>query len=191
MRTVTYSMGVSLDGFIVGPAGDFDWTAPDEEVFRFVTDELRQVGVHLMGRRLYETMLYWETADQDPSLDDSMLQWAAIWKPLPKVVFSTTLSAVQGSARLASGSLAEEIGRLRTEPGEGVIAIGGATLAADAAALGLIDEYRARVYPVLVGGGTPFFPQHERRQNLELVDTRTFSSTVVYLRYRVAPALRL
>ncbi len=98
-----------------------------------------------MGRRLYETMLYWETADQDPSLDHSMLQWAAIWKPLPKVVFSTTLSAVQGSARLASASLAEEIGRLRTEPGEGAIAIGGATLAAEAAALGLIDEYRARV----------------------------------------------
>jgi len=107
------------------------------------------------------------------------------------VVFSITLSAVQGSARLASGSLAEEIGRLRTEPGEGAIAIGGATLAADAAALGLIDEYRARVYPVLVGGGTPFFPQHERRQNLELVDTRTFSSTVVYLHYRVAPARRV
>ncbi len=98
------------------------------------------------------------------------------------MVFSITLSAVQGSARLASGSLAEEIGRLRTEPGEGVIAIGGATLAADAAALGLIDEYRPRVYPVLIGGGTPFFPQHERRQNLELVDTRTFSSAVVYLR---------
>ncbi len=95
MRSVTYSMNVSLDGYIVGPDGDFDWTAPDEEVFRFVTDEIREVGVHLLGRRLYETMLYWETADQDPSLDDSMLEWAAIWKPLPKVVFSTTLSGVQ------------------------------------------------------------------------------------------------
>ena len=113
MRSVTYSMGVSLDGYIVGPDGGFDWTAPDEEVFRFVTDEIREVGVHLLGRRLYETMLYWETADQDPSLDDSMLEWAAIWKPLPKVVFSTTLSAVQGNARLASGGLAEEIDRLR------------------------------------------------------------------------------
>jgi hypothetical protein len=89
MRSVTYSMGVSLDGYIAGPDGDFDWTPPDEEVFRFVTDEIRQVGVHLLGRKLYETMLYWETADQDPSLDDSMLEWAAIWKPLPKVVFST------------------------------------------------------------------------------------------------------
>ena len=159
MRSVSYSMGVSLDGYIVGPDGVFGWTEPDQEVFRFVTDEIRQVGVHLLGRRLYETMLYWETADQDPSLDDSMLEWAAIWKPLPKVVFSTTLSAVQGHARLASGGLAEEIERLRAEPAKGDIAI---------------------------GGGIPFFPQRERRVDLELVETRTFSSRVVYLRYRVA-----
>jgi dihydrofolate reductase len=186
MRSVTYSMGVSLDGYIVGPDGNFGWTMPDEEVFRLVTDEIRQVGVQLMGRALYETMLYWETADQDPSLDGSQLEWAAIWKPLPKVVFSTTLSAVQGNARLASGGLAEEIERLRAEPAEGDIAIGGATLAAEAAALGLIDEYRARVYPVLVGGGIPFFAQCGRRVDLELVENRTFSSRVVYLRYRVA-----
>ena len=186
MRSVTYSMGVSLDGYIAGPDGDFGWTAPDEAVFRFVTDEIRQVGVHLLGRRLYETMLCWETADQDPSLDDSMLEWAAIWKPLPKVVFSTTLPAVQGNARVVSGGLAEEIERLRAEPGEGDIAIGGATLAAEVAGLGLIDEYRARVYPVLAGGGTPFFPQRERRVDLKLAGTRTFSAKVVYLRYRVA-----
>jgi dihydrofolate reductase len=185
MRSVTYSMGISLDGYIVGPDGDITAPPPDEEVWRLVTDEIREVGVHLMGRRLYETMLYWETADQDPSLDDSELEWAALWKPLPKVVFSTTLSAVQGTARLASGGLAEEIERLRAEPGEGDIAIGGATLAAEVAALGLIDEYRARVYPVLVGGGIPFFPRDERRVDLELVETRTFSSRVVYLRYRV------
>ena len=111
MRSVTYSMGVSVDGYIVGPDGGFDWTAPDEEVFRFVTDEIRQVDVHLLGRRLYETMLYWETVEQE-SLDDSDLELIAIWKPLPKVVFSTTLPAVQGNARLASGGLAEEIERL-------------------------------------------------------------------------------
>ena len=186
MRRVTYSMGASLDGYIVGPDGKFDWTPPDAEVFRFWIDEIRGVGVHLLGRRLYETMLYWETADQEQSLDDSQLEWAAIWKPLPKVVFSTTLSAVQGTARLASGGLAEEIERLRAEPGEGDIAIGGATLAAEAAALGLIDEYRLIVYPVLVGGGIPYFPQHERRVDLELVETRPFSAGVVYLRYRVA-----
>jgi dihydrofolate reductase len=186
MRSVTYSMGVSLDGYIVGPDGAFDWTEPDEEIFRFHIEQIREVGVHLLGRRLYETMLYWETADQDQSLDDSELEWAALWKPLPKVVFSTTLSAVQGNARLASGGLTEEIERLRAEPGEGEIAIGGATLAAEAAALGLIDEYRPILIPVLVGGGIPFFPQRERRVDLELVETRTFSSRVVYLRYRVA-----
>ena len=186
MRNVTYSMGVSLDGYIAGPDGTFDWTVPDPEVFRFWIDEIRGVGVHLMGRRLYETMLYWETADQDPSLDEAEREWAALWKPLPKVVFSTTLSAVQGTARLVSDGLAEEIERLRAEPGEGEIAIGGATLAAEAAALDLIDEYRAMVYPVLVGGGMPYVPQRERRVDLELVESRTFSSGVVYLRYRVA-----
>ena len=186
MRSVTYSMGASLDGYIVGPDGKFDWTPPDAEVFRFWIDEIRGVGVHLMGRRLYETMLYWETAEKDPSLDDAELEWTALWKPLPKVVFSTTLSEVQGNARLASSGLAAEIERLRAEPGQGEIAIGGATLAAQAAALDLIDEYRPMVYPVLVGGGIPFFPRQERRVDLELVETRTFSSRVVYLRYRVA-----
>jgi len=186
MRSVTYSMGISLDGYIVGPAGEITSEAPDEEVWRLVMDEIRGVGVHLMGRRLYETMLYWETADQDHSLDDSEIEWTALWKPLPKVVFSRTLSAVEGNARLASSGLAEEIERLRAEPGEGDIAIGGATLAAEAAALGLIDEYRPRVYPLLVGGGIPYFPQRERRVDLELVETRTFDSRVVYLRYRVA-----
>jgi dihydrofolate reductase len=186
MRSVTYSMAVSLDGYITGPDGRFDWSVPDEEVFRFAIDETRRVGVQLLGRKLYETMLYWESAEQEALFGESDLEWIAVWKPLPKVVFSTTLASVQGNARLASGSLAEEIERLRAEPGDGDIAIGGATLAAEAAALGLIDEYQARVYPVLVGGGIPFFPQGERRVDLELVETRTFSSQVVALRYRVA-----
>jgi dihydrofolate reductase len=186
MRSVTYSMSVSLDGYIVGPDGDFNWPGFGPEVFRFWIDEIRGVGVHLMGRRLYETMLYWETAVQDPSLGEAEREWATLWNPLPKVVFSTTLSDVQGNARMASGGVAEEIERLRAEPGEGEIAIGGATLAAEAAASGLIDEYRPMVYPVLVGGGTPFFPREERREDLELVETRTFDSGVIYLRYRVA-----
>jgi dihydrofolate reductase len=186
MRSVTYSMSVSLDGYIVGPDGTFDWAAPDDDVFRFWIDDIRGVGVHLLGRRLYETMLYWETADRDPSLDDAQREWTALWKPLPKVVFSTTLTEVRGRARLASGGLAEEIERLRAEPGEGDIAIGGATLAAEAAARGLIDEYRIMVYPVLVGGGIPFFARDERRVDLELVESRTFHSRVVHLRYRVA-----
>src|SRR3954451_5477495 len=124
MRSVTYAMGVSLDGYVVGPDGGFDWTAPDEEVFRFATDQIREVGVHLLGRRLYETMMYWETADQDPSLDDTMLEWAAMWTVLPEVVFSATLSSVEGNTRLASGGMVEEIERLRGESGAGDIAIG-------------------------------------------------------------------
>jgi dihydrofolate reductase len=185
VRSVTYSMSMSFDGYIVGPDGRFDWTAPDKDVFRFWIDEIRRVDVHLMGRRLYETMLYWETVDQT-SLDDAQLEWAALWNPLPKVVFSSTLTEVQGHARLASGGLAAEIERLRADPGEGEIAIGGATLAAEAAALDLIDEYRVMVYPVLVGGGIPFFPRRERRVDLELVETRAFNSGVVYLHHRVA-----
>src|SRR6478609_10534187 len=97
MRSVTYSMSMSLDGYIVGPDGRFDWTELDPEVFRFWIDEIREVGVHLLGRRLYETMLYWETAEQDRSLNDLEREFAAIWKALPKVVFSTTLSEVQGT----------------------------------------------------------------------------------------------
>jgi dihydrofolate reductase len=186
MRSVTYSLAHSLDGYIAGPGGTFDWGAPDDEIYDFVTEEIRQVGVHLLGRRLYETMLYWETADQDPSLTPEWLHWAELWKALPKVVFSTTLTSVEGSnTRLATGSLAEEIGQLRAEPGPGSIAIGGATLAAEAAGLDLIDEYRARVYPVLVGGGLPFFAQHERQVDLELLETRTFKCGVVFLHHRV------
>ncbi|TWD14849.1 dihydrofolate reductase [Streptomyces sp. T12] len=185
MRDVTYAMGISLDGYITGPDGGLDWSAPDPEVFRFWIDETRGIGVHLLGRRLYETMLYWETAAQDPSLDDAEREWTELWNPLPKVVFSRTLTEVRGNARLATGSLTEEVERLRKEPGEGEIAIGGATLAAEAAAAGLIDEYRTVVHPVLVGGGTRFFPHDERRVALDLVETRTLAPNVVYMRHRV------
>ncbi|WP_030179949.1 dihydrofolate reductase family protein [Streptomyces violaceorubidus] len=186
MRRVTYSMNTSLDGCVVDPSGGIDWSDPDPEVFRHFIDELRQTGVHLLGRRLYETMLYWETADQDASLGAAELEWAALWKALPKVVFSRTLTAVAGTnTRLASGTLAEEIEHWRAEPGDGDIALGGATLAAEAAESGLIDEYRATVHPVLVGGGTFFFPHHGRRVRLELVENRTFASGVVLLRHRV------
>src|SRR5438105_14923980 len=112
MRSVTYSMGVSLDGYIVGPDGAIVATAPDDEVFRFVTDEIREVGVHLLGRRLYETMLYWETDDRDASFDESELKWSAVWKPLPKVVFSATVFAVPRDGRVAAGGLAVEIERI-------------------------------------------------------------------------------
>jgi dihydrofolate reductase len=185
MRNVTYSMSMSLDGYIVGPDGDFDWPGLSEEVFRLSIDEIKTVGVHLMGRRLYETMLYWETPEQQENFDDIEREWASLWNPLPKIVFSRTLTEVEGSSRLASGSLVEEIERLRAEPGEGDIAIGGANLAVEAAKHGLIDEYLIRIFPVLTGGGDPFFARDERFVNLELVETRTFDTGVVFVRYRV------
>ena len=184
MRKVTCSLGVSLDGYIAGPDGGFTWSAPDEELFRFATQEVRGLAVHLLGRRLYETMSYWENVDQ-ASLSELEREFGALWTSLPKVVFSSTLTSVQDGYRLAAGGLAEEVDRWRATPGQGDIGIGGATLAAEASALDLVDEYRLRVHPVLVGGGTPFFPRAERRQDLDLVDTRTFDSGVVHLRYRV------
>ena len=184
-RPVSYSMGVSLDGFIAGPGGEIDWSAPDEELHRFHNEHARELGAHLCGRRLYETMLYWETADRDPGLDAVEREFAGIWQQLPKIVFSTTLEAVQGNTRLASGGVAEEVARLKQQPGK-ELAVGGAGLAATLARLGLIDEYRLFVSPVLLGGGTRFFPPLEQRIELELVERRTFGSRVEYLRYRRA-----
>lgn len=184
MRNVTYSLTMSLDGYVMDAEGSFDWSAPDLEVFRFATEEVRQLGVHLMGRRLYETMLYWEDVDRSTQTEDENT-FADLWNPLPKVVFSTTLTEVRRNARLASASLAEEIARLRAEPGVGNIGIGGADLATQAADLDLIDEYHVRISPVLVGGGTPFFAHHGRRSDLELLGMRQFGSGTVYLGYRV------
>jgi dihydrofolate reductase len=183
MRRVIYSMTVSLDGFIADPSGEIDWSAPDEELHRFHNDQVRELGGYLLGRRLYEAMLYWETADENPSATDFELEFARIWQDLPRVVFSRTLEKVEGNARLAEGGIAEEVARLKQEPGKD-LGVGGAGLAATLVELGLVDEYRLFVSPVVLGGGTPFFPALDERVNLELVETRTFGSRVVYLRYR-------
>ncbi|HEX7300090.1 MAG TPA: dihydrofolate reductase family protein [Solirubrobacteraceae bacterium] len=185
MRKVIYSMGVSLDGFIAGPHGEIDWGAPDEELHRFHNEQTRELGAHLCGRRLYETMVYWETADQDPSAPDFVLEFARIWQDLPKIVFSTTLDSVQGNARLVTDGVAEEVARLKEQPGKD-LAVGGAGLASSLIELGLVDEYRLFISPVVLGAGTPYFPTVEERINLELVETRTFGSRVVYVRYRAA-----
>jgi dihydrofolate reductase len=182
MRKVIYSMGVSLDGFIAGPGGEIDWSAPDEELHRFHNEQTREMGAHLLGRRLYEEMAYWETAD-DPSARDYELEFARIWKDTPKIVFSKTLEKVEGNARLVRGSVAEEVARLKEQPGND-LSVGGAGLASTFTKLDLIDEYRPFVSPVVLGGGTPYFPALDERINLELVETQTFGSRVVYLRYR-------
>ena len=183
MRKVIYSMNPSLDGFVADRRGNFNWSAPDEELHRFHNELVGQLGVHLLGRRLYETMVYWETAEEDPSAGPVELEFARIWKDLPKVVFSTTLEEVEGNTRLLRGGVAEEVTRLKGEPGKD-IAVGGPGLAASLVEQDLIDEYRVFVNPVVVGGGTPYLPAVERQIDLELLETRTFSSRVVYMRYR-------
>ena len=183
MRKLIYSMGVSLDGFIAGPNGEIDWSAPDEELHRFHNQQVREAGAHLYGRRLYEVMTYWETAEAQPSLPAHELEFARIWKATPKIVFSKTLEKVEGNARLVREGAAEEVAGLKEQPGKD-LAVGGAGLASTFIKLGLVDEYQLFVSPVVLGGGTPYFPALEEKINLELVDTRTFGSRVVYVRYR-------
>lgn len=185
MRKLIYSMTVSLDGFIAGRDGEIDWSAPDEELHRFHNQQTRELGAHLCGRRLYEVMVYWETADENPSLPEHELEFARIWKDLPKIVFSETLDTVEGNARLVRGSVVDEVAKLSEQPGKD-LSVGGAGLASSLMELGLIDEFRLFVSPVVLGAGTPYFPALQERINLELVETRTFGSRVVYVRYRRA-----
>jgi dihydrofolate reductase len=187
MRKLIYSMGVSLDGFIAGPDGDIGLLAPDEELHRFHNQQARETGVHLYGRRLYEEMSYWETAaEENPSAPEHELEFARIWKETPKVVFSTTLERVEGNSMLAQDDVVEEVRRLKQQPGKD-IAVGGAGLASTFMQVGLIDEYRPVVHPVVLGGGTPYLPPLDERINLRLLEARTFGMGAVYLRYQPMP----
>jgi dihydrofolate reductase len=177
-------MSVSVDGFIADREGAFEWAAPSEELFRFHIAEVRELGGCLLGRRLYETMLVWDT---DPSLraDELGAAFADVWCAIPKVVFSHTLDSVQGNARLAEASVAEEVAAALDATDKDV-EIGGAGLAAQAIELGLVDEVRMFRNPVVVGGGTPFLPPVTHDIALELIETRAFGSRVIYERYRRA-----
>ena len=177
-----FSMGVSIDGFINDRDGQFDWGAPDDEQFGFHLDQVRELGAYLCGRKLYETMLVWET---DPSLrsDELRAEFADVWSALPKVVFSGTLDRVQGNARLAQKSVADEVADALASTTKDV-SIGGATLAAHAVELGLVDELRILRNPVVVGGGTAFLPPVTHDIRFDLIETRTFGMRVIYERYR-------
>jgi dihydrofolate reductase len=176
-----YSMGVSVDGFVADREGGFAWTVPDDEQFRFHLDQTRALGVFLCGRRLYETMLPWET---DPSMrvDELRTAFAEVWSALPKVVFSRTLDSVEGNARLAEASIAEEAAAALDATDQDV-GIGGAGLAAAAIEVGLVDELRILRNPIVVGGGTPFLPPVTEDVRLELIETGTFGQRVIYERY--------
>ena len=182
--SLIYSMSVSVDGFITDREGGIGWGVPSEEQFLFHNEQVGELGAYLCGRRLYETMLPWET---DPSMRDSEPNdvFADIWCALPKIVFSRTLATVEGNARLAEASLAEEIASALAATDQDV-AIGGAGLAAQAFELGAIDELRPFRNPVVLGGGTPYLPPVTQWVPLDLVETRTFGSQVVFERYRRA-----
>jgi dihydrofolate reductase len=179
-----YSLTVSVDGFIADREGAFEWSVPNEELFRFHIAQTRELGGFLLGRRLYETMLVWDT---DPSMrkTEAEAAFADVWCAIPKVVFSRTLDSVQGNARLAEASVAEEAAAALDATDKDV-GIGGAGLAAAAIELGLVDELRMFRYPVVVGGGTPFLPPVTEDVPLDLIETRTFGSRVIYERYRRA-----
>ena len=179
MRKLIYGMGVSLDGYIADGAGAIDWSAPDEELHRFHNEQGRETGVNLYGRRMWETMRVW--GDDGFATGEVEREWAELWKATPKLVFSTTLDAVEGNATLHRDGAREEDERLKREPGKDLV-VGGAGLAASL--VDLIDEYRLYVNPIVLGRGKPLFPESDTPRGLELLQTRTFGNGVVLLRYQ-------
>jgi len=177
-----FAMSVSVDGYIADREGGIGWSVPSDELFRFHTARVRELGAYLLGRRLYETMRVWET---DPAMrhDEDSNAFADIWSALPKVVFSGTLDRVEGNARLARGSLADEIAAVR-EATDRDVEIGGAGLAGAAIEQGFVDELRLFRHPIVLGGGTPYLPPVADAIPLRLVETQTFAGQVVYERYR-------
>jgi dihydrofolate reductase len=188
MRKVMYALSVSLDGFCEAANGDLSWSIADEELFQHFIEREARIDVHLYGRRLYETMAaYWPTADADPSASTPVVAYAKIWKAIPNIVFSKTLKQVGPNSRLARGNIADEVNTLKAQAGQDLI-VGGAELAASFMQLDLIDEYRLYVQPVILGSGKPMFRPLRDPLNLQLVETRTFRSGVVLLKYHKTPA---
>ncbi len=178
---LNYSAITSLDGFVEDAQGGFDWARPDSEVHAFVNDLERPIGTYLYGRRMYETMVYWET---DEDWDAVARDFASIWRAAEKVVFSRTLQAPSSAKTRLEPNFEPEAIRVLKEASQAGLTVGGAELAGQAMAAGLVDECRLFVVPVLVGGGKHALPD-KVRANLELLDERRFPGGVVYLRYRI------
>jgi len=183
MGKLIYLMNVSLDGYIETPDHGLDWPIINEEIHGWFNDQMRSLDAELYGRRLYEVMAaYWPTGESDPDGTEVTREFARIWNPMPKIVFSRTLERVDWNSRLVEGDVADQLARLREEfPGD--IGVGGPTLAAQFIERGLVDEYRLVVHPVILGAGTPFFPRLERPVGLRLVEAHQFESGPVYLAY--------
>jgi dihydrofolate reductase len=183
MRSLIYAYNISLDGYVEGPDGRFDWSEPDEEVHRWFSDLIRRFGTDVYGRRMWETMApFWFTADQDTSMPDYIREFGSIWKQSEKIVVSMTLDHVDGG-RLIKDNVVEEVRKLKQGDGKD-ISVGGATLAATLNEAGLIDEFMCMVHPVVIGGGKPMFMNINSPHRLKLVEVRHFNSGVVLLHYK-------
>jgi dihydrofolate reductase len=189
MRSVIYSMNVSMDGYIDSPNAPEGWPAPDEELHQYYNDEhARRIDMHIYGRRMYEIMAdFWPTADELHDQPAVITEYARMWKAVDKVVFSKTLpeQRIGPNTRLVRGNLAEEVAALKYQNGKD-IGVGGATLAAALLQHGLLDEVCMFVTPHIVGGGKPMFQPSDNAHSMSLVETKAFTSGVVLLRYRMA-----
>ncbi|WP_461165104.1 dihydrofolate reductase family protein [Arthrobacter sp. R4-81] len=182
MAKLIYSGITSLDGYIADRDGNFDWSAPDEEVHTFINHNEGLVGTFLLGRRMYEVMVWWETLqldDEPPAIRD----FARIWKQADKVLYSTTLDTVSSTRTRIERSFDPAAVRQLKETADRDISVSGPVLAAQAIRAGLVDEYRVYVTPMIVGGGKQFLPD-DVRLGVELLEERRFACGVVYLRYR-------
>jgi dihydrofolate reductase len=184
MRKLIYALNVSLDGYFEGPDGDLSWSIPDEELHRHFNELDRRIDLHLYGRRLYENMAaFWPTAEENPGASPVEIEYARIWKQMPKVVFSKSLTSVGWNSRLVHTDAAREVRALKAQPG-GDMSVAGAELAGSLMQLGLVDEYRVYIHPVVIGSGRPMFPPMSNSLRLELIGIQTIGSGVVLLNYR-------
>jgi dihydrofolate reductase len=183
MAKLVYSAIASLDGYVADESGNFEWSAPDEEVHAFVNDLERPIGTYLFGRRMYEVLVYWETAPTGADQPSVMRDYAQIWRAADKVVYSKTLETVSSARTRIERDFDPEAVRSMKASSERDISIGGPELAAEAIAAGLVDEWHLFLNPIVVGGGKAAFPDGVRTK-LELLNERRFANGVVHVHYR-------
>ena len=181
MRKIIYAQLISLDGYIEDSNGKIDWTKPGEELHRHFNELEKNLDINFYGRRMSEAMDFWLTADQNPDLKDYEREYARLWQDTQRIVFSKTLDEVKGKAKIVREVDPKKINNLKKQPGKDM-AVGGANLASTFIKNGLIDEFRAYIHPVTVGGGKPMFPVEEKL-NLKFVEAKTFPGNVVMLKY--------
>lgn len=185
MADLIYTTNVSVDGFIEDVTGDFGFSEPSDDYFAFITELERPASTILYGRRLYESMQVWETQAELAATSEAYARFSAMWQTPDKIVFSTTLAETVTAKTRIERAFSADIVREVKDAATGHVSIGGANLAAQAFAAGLVDEVRLFVHPAIVGGGKPGLPRDDARVDLELIEQQRFSNGAVYLRHRV------